>query len=402
MSVRLSDSTNHVSPSPWLVLALQHRHVSNALKETIRTRLSELVMVVIGFMLIIAYAMASAYKALVDGAAIIQNYWPILRIGCFGIILVDGMIAGYIAGSRAMTAATANWLAALPWSIAARRRAARYAGLANGLALSVVVCLVAWFYGQALPLHYPGVSSIGVAIVFGVAFCGGTLLCTARWNNRIAGLASARKNSAPKSNWMLDRIDRPRPVHAGLWALSDRLRVISRVWVVTLLVCGGIGVATSIAQGTAVPALVIAVLGGNALFILSLRCQPMVSPVFRATQLGYARAMAAMIRIPVALSFAWFTPLALAALAVDLSAWQMLPIMTMALVVMDALYMAANAARPSAPGQARMLYAIAIYAVLYEALAYGVPYGGLALLIVCGGALFFCRQARIRYRAANG
>jgi hypothetical protein len=143
------------------------------------------------------------------------------------------------------------------------------------------------------------------------------------------------------------------------------------------------------------------VLGGHMMFLVTLRAGPLLSPVLRSAPLRFAAAWAAMLRLPLSLSFAWLLCATPPALAAQDSAWRAVPGYAIGLLLLNAFFAAALATVPGSRRQALVLHAIGTGLMLQQTLEYGLAYGVFSAVLIFAIAILLVLQARRRFRT-NG
>ncbi|MEK8121669.1 hypothetical protein WOB59_00690 [Methylocystis sp. IM4] len=171
-------------------------------------------------------------------------------------------------------------------------------------------------------------------------------------------------------------MDKMNPAWAGSWAwnLTDG-RLWFTVWNVGLAILLSLGalisMAASLAQHWALPAAVTGVLGGLLIFMASLRCQPLGSPVFRSAPIRFVRVWLSMLRLPAALSALFFVFPAGAAIAAEPSAWTLPVGGGVGLLMLNTAYAIFAGYFISAPAVAALTFVAALAYAEYETLEYG-------------------------------
>jgi hypothetical protein len=325
-----------------------------------------------------------------------------MLLGAFGLFL----IAGRWSAARVHRLATASWLAVLPWPEDARQRAVAGAVRAYAITGAGAAAFVVWIACRALHLDHSAFPAALSALSAAAGFYSGARIAPGTRDGQAEAFGKAEngaRGQAARGAWRLvDALDRAAPRHDSLWAWSGRLTLILPAACLSVVPVGGAAAAVTLTQHQAMPVLALAVLGGNAVFVATLRCTPLDSAVFRTSSLGFAAAVAAMMRAPIALSTAWFAAVLAVPLAGDGRILRMIPAALAALLLLDGLYAGAAVFRPGSPRQAMLLYGAGIYAIAYETATSGVPYGALTLVAVAVMAVLVTRRARIAYRSGHG
>jgi hypothetical protein len=385
-----------------LILRWQITGLANSGAATFRSRPGETLFVALGAACLVAYQLGSLYIDLAHEAAPIRRHWPhILAFGA-DIAAVAGLAVATHLTRHANSWARAPWLAVLPWNDQARRSDIRRAALWLATPFAACIFLVVWMAAQATHAPHPLLSSCVPLFAFAAASTAATT-----WQLRpAAGAGTARprpvRTSRPaRLQALLAGLDSPSPRWAGSWALGNAAYHLPLWWLASLLLCGGSAAIISLAQHWPWPSLVMAVLGGHVMFLASLRAAPLLSPVLRAAPVRYAAAWAAMLRLPLALSFAWLVCAAPPALAAQGTAWRAVPGAAMGLLLLNALFAAALASVPGSRRQALCLHALGLGLVLQQTFEYGLSYGICAAVLIFALAAILVRRARLRFRA-NG
>jgi hypothetical protein len=247
--------------------------------------------------------------------------------------------------------------------------------------------------GQSAPLLW----GAGAALVAALGYGAGV---TSRLRMPYRGPAEAIAATAGDGSGLpLALVDRRRPAWIGSWAgdfTGGRIRFSFRALAAAaLFALAGIGVATaSIVRSNATPAVLGGVIGGLAIFMLMLRCKPLLSPVLRASQLGFTRAVRGLARLPLLLSLMFFGALAAPAYAAEPGMIAMPLSGVIGLVALNATYAVFAVFFAHSRRLAALAFFAAIALTAYETLEYGrTVLLGLAALLV-----FLWVRARGAYR----
>jgi hypothetical protein len=292
--------------------------------------------------------------------------------------------------------AHSHFLKAQPISASDRRRMAAYAAwvLAAPLLLidGSVIAIAAKAAGQSLPLLWGFGAALMSALGYFVSL---TLQLRQPYRD------PAREIAAPGEarGVSLAFIDRRRPAWLGSWAgeytaghIRPSLRTVFAIFVFAL---GGLLAATAgFARGSASPAILAGVIGGLVIFMLLLHCRPLLSPVLRASQLGFTRALRGLARLPLLLSLLFFAALAAPAYAAEPGMIAMPLSGAVGLVALNAIYAVFAAFFAHSRRLAVLAFVAALALTAYESLEYGrtVLFGLAALLV------FLWVRARGAYR----
>jgi hypothetical protein len=383
------------------ILRCQINGAANAVRAAFTSSPAGTVFVILGGAFLAATQLASLYVDLGQLAEPIGNHWP--RIVQVATALA--LIAGYATGARltahAAHLAAAPWLAVLPWPKHAQRHAISRAALWPCAPLAAALLCFTFMAGRAATAPHPVLSAIAPAAAFAAAY-----MAAAAAKLR-SGLAPAMQRGTRHATHrparalaFLHRLDKDRPSWAGIWALNPSRRGLA-LWWLSLLLASGTAACITLVQRWPWPSLITGALGGHFAFLATLRAAPLLSPVLRAAPIRYAAACAAMLRLPLALSLAWFICAAQPALAASRTAWQSVPGVTLGLLLLNALFAACLATIPGSRRQALLLHMLGLGLILQQGAEYGLAYGALAALVIFALAAFLVRQARRRFRA-NG
>ncbi len=117
--------------------------------------------------------------------------------------------------------------------------------------------------------------------------------------------------------------------------------------------------------------------------MLTARFHPLRSPVLRASALRFGRAWLALMRLPLALSVAFFALTAIPAYAAEPGAWQAPVAGALGLVLLNGIYAVFAAFFATAPKLAALAFVAALALTAYESLEYSrTVFLGLAALVV--------------------
>jgi len=358
--------------------------------------------IILGGAFLAAYQLASLYVDIAQLADPIRRHWP--RIVQTTTVLA--LPAGYAIGARltaqAARVATAPWLAVLPWSERAQRRAISQAAIWSCAPLASAFLGSAWMAGLAATAPRPLLSACAPTAAFASAYAA----ATARKLRSAINPAQERPrhHSTRGPAWppaLLLRLDQQRPSWAGTWAINPSASRPALWWIISLLLAAGIAACITLVQHWPWPSLIVGIIGGHIAFLATLRAAPLLSPVLRAAPLGFATAWAAMLRLPTALSLCGLVCAAPPALAASPTAWQSIPGVTLSLLLLNALFAACLATTPGSRRQAFVLHTLGLTVIIQQAAEYGLAYGALAAMLIFALSAFLVRKARRRYRA-NG
>lgn len=385
------------------VLRVQTWRLGNGLAGALLGAPAESALLACGAALLTACAASSSYD-MVKHLAVFSVTRPVtFAAGSLALSALIGAVAGHVLAGKAEACAREPWLAALPWSLQARMRAARQASAAGALAPGCGFIAAAWAVERATHGASPLSGTACAATAFAAGYAGATLIRLGPWTSTpTTEPAAPIRPSGSLIVPLLRRIDQPTPRHAGRWSFSGRMGRIALIWLATLAVFGAVAAALRFSQGRVLASLLAAVLGANANFIFALRCFPLAASALRSTSARYAAATMGVVRVPLVLSLVCFVPMAGLAAGADPAAWRIVPGCAVMLLVLNALYTAAACIVPGSPRQAFFLYAGGVYLALYQGASYGPSYGILTFAAVWCVALLLWRRARARYRAFHG
>lgn len=376
-----------------LVLILLWRELAAGLRAT---RPRDLAWIGIGGGGLLAYAVADIVLALHAVAARLRHDQLPWTLGLALALAVLGAAAGNAVSGLCLRRAFAPFLKALPLAPARRRRLAGEATLAILAPLAVLVAVSAGFACAVIGTPLPPAWGLGAAILFALGFG-----AAARWRLRRPRplLDEAESEAVPIGRPWLRRLDRARPRWLSSWAWKLPGGHVRPSWKLAaaclpLAAAAILGAWASLAGRTAGPAAVAGLAGGILVFMLSLRCQPLGSPVLRTAPIGFTRVWLRLARLPLQLSLAFFLLPAGAALAAEPSAWPVTVAGGLWLLVLNGAYAVFGAYFLNAPFVAMLSFAAALAYAGYETTEYGrTVLIGLAALV-----FFLWHRARQRYR----
>ncbi|MGV8839165.1 MAG: hypothetical protein ACWA6X_02555 [Bauldia sp.] len=351
-------------------------------------RLATRVWIVAGGGLLAAYA----FGILVVGAIFRADEFRAVAWVWFGAVpgamLVSGAAFGWFLGRLAIDRAHAPFLKAQPIGVGARRDAARLAAHVLGAPLTAIdgglVLLFALLVGQPNALLW----WVGATALSGIASAIAVHLRIRRPPLPAADDAHDHPAGDARPSRAVAFLDRRRPAWLGAWAWrlsAGRIRVtMARLVAGAALALLGVGaVVTSFVRQTASAGVMVGLLGGLGLFMLSVRFQPLRSPVLRASALRFSRAWLALMRLPLALSAAFFALTAIPAYAAEPAAWQAPVAGALGLLLLNGVYAVFAAFFAAAPKLAAFAFSAALALAAYESLEYGrTVLLGLAALVV--------------------
>lgn len=310
-------------------------------------------------------------------------------------LLATGFLTGVTFARIAQKRAYAPFLKVQPITAEHRRRMASKAAIRLGIPLIVIdgglIFVGATAAGMPLALAW----GIGAALVSGAEF-----LAAVRWRlNRPPPKSRSAVTGAASNPISVSWIDRNRPAWLGSWAsgfTGGRVRLTLRGSVVALLFglfALGAGTA-SIVRENATPAILGGVVGGLALFMLLLRCRPLLSPILRASSLRFTAAIRGLVRLPLLVSVLFFGALAVPAYAAE-PATLAIPISgAIGLLTLNGIYTVFAAFFAHSRRLAALSFSAALALAAYESLEYGRS----VLLALAALTVFLWLRARKAYR----
>ncbi|TIV58353.1 hypothetical protein [Mesorhizobium sp.] len=377
----------------WLVLILLRRELIAGLRAM---RRHDLAWIGLGGGALLAYAIADIVLALQAAAPKLRDDQLLWTLGLPLTLAVLGALTGNAVARLCLARAFAPFLKALPLGSRQRRRTAGGATLAIFAPLGVLVAVLVGFACAVIGKPLPAAWGLGAAILFALGF--GTAGFWRLRRQRLL-LDQAVSEAAPVGRPRLGRLDRARPRWLSSWAWKlpgGHLRPSWKLAAAGLLLAASaiLGAWASLAGRTAWPAALAGLAGGALVFMLSLRCQPLGSPVLRTAPIGFTRVWLRLVQLPLQLSVAFFLLPAGAALAAEPSAWAVPVAGGLWLLVLNGAYAVFGAYFLNAPFVAMLSFASALAYASYETLEYGrTVLIGLAALVV-----FLWHRTRQRYR----
>lgn len=382
------------APSRGVVL----RYLAAEVRASIRAaRRSDLAWVALGGGGLVAYAVGIVLTRISARSEMLLAEQWIWWAALPAAMLLTGALTGWGLARLAQSRANAPFLKTQPLGTAARRRMASFAALALGAPIiaidGLLVAAMSAAAGQALPVLW----GIGAFALAGIALTAAAALRLRRpWHD-----PAARDHATHlmRRGISLRAVDRRKPSWLGSWASGlvggrVRLRPGAVLTALGLGVAGAIIATASIVQKSATAGLIGGVVGGLAIFMLTLSCRPLLSPVLRASALTFTRAMRGLVRLPLLLSALFFAALAAPAYAAEPGMMAMPLSGAFGLLALNGIY----AVFAAFFAHSRRLAALAFFAALgltaYETLEYGrTVVIGLAALVI-----FLWLRARKAYR----
>ncbi|CDX40287.1 conserved membrane hypothetical protein [Mesorhizobium sp. SOD10] len=377
-----------------LVLILLWRELVAGLRAM---RRRDLASIALGGGGLLAYAIADVVVALHAAAPKLRNDQLLWMLGLPLVLAVLGALAGNAVSGLCLRRAFAPFLKALPLAAGRRRRLAGEATLVLAGPLVLLVALSVGFACAVIGKPLAPTWGLSAAILFALGF-GTAALWRLRRRPRLL-LDEEARAVAPVGRPWLRRLDRARPSWLSSWAWNLPAGHIRPSWKLAaagllLALAAILGAWASLAGRSAAPAAIAGLAGGILVFMLSLRCQPLGSPVLRTAPIGFVRVWLRLVRLPLQLSLAFFLLPAGAALAAEPSAWSVPVASGLWLLVLNGAYAVFGAYFLNAPFVAMLSFAGALAYASYETLEYGrTVLIGLAALV-----FFLWHRTRQRYR----
>ncbi|RUW97867.1 hypothetical protein EOA27_37300, partial [Mesorhizobium sp. M2A.F.Ca.ET.037.01.1.1] len=353
-----------------LVLILLWRELVLGLRAM---RCRDLAWIGLGGGALLAYAIADIVLALHAAAPKLRDDQLLWTLSLPLTLAVLGALTGNAVARLCLERAFAPFLKALPLGSRQRRHMAGRATLAIFAPLGVLVAVLVGFACAVIGKPLPAAWGLGAAVLFALGF--GT---AALWRLRRPRLLldEAASETAPVGRQWLRRLDRARPRWLSSWAWKLPGGHLRPSWKLAaaglpLAAAAILGAWASLAGRTAGPAAVAGLAGGILVFMLSLRCQPLGSPVLRTAPIGFTRVWLRLVQLPLQLSLAFFLLPAGAALAAEPSAWAVPVAGGLWLLVLNGAYAVFGAYFLNAPFVAMLSFASALAYASYETLEYG-------------------------------
>jgi hypothetical protein len=331
-----------------------------------------------------------------NSVQILSTAWIWLLALPAGLIFA-GLFVGVVTAGLCVSRAFATFLLALPLSVTSRRRMVVKATLFISGGLALAVGLVLWLCCDIVRKPDAAISGVGGAMLFFIGSVSGLLF-------RIRNIGPDRLIQSSKSDEKtfhipgLERLDSATPAWIGSWACrlpAGRFRV-TRFSILSFSILGLMGILSSgasLAQHVAAPAVIDAVVSGLGVFMLSVRCQPLGSPVLRSAPLGFIRSWFGILRLPIILSAIFFAMPASVAIAAEPSSWTMPVGGGVSLLLLDAAYAIFAAYFMTAPLVAAVSFVAVLSYVGYKWFMYhDLVYFCLVIFLVWLG-----QQARKRF-----
>lgn len=315
------------------------------------------------------------------------------------IALLVGLLSGLAVARLALSRALRAFLLVQPVRFQALIHSAAVAtamlGVTLALASGFIVALAAGSAGVLLA----SLVSVAWTLAFAAGFAVGAALRisgaraeTDRWSAR--NPTSAGLHLRPLAT--LDAAA-PRWLGSWSWGLAPgqlRLSAVQALLLAIILIASAFAAATGLVQHEVLPASFAAVIGGLLIFMLSLSCRPLGSPVLRTAPLGFAKAWLRLLLLPLLLSLTFFVLPAGAAVAAEPGNWAVPAQAGLGLLLLNGLYAVFAACFLQSPLVASLSFLGALGYFSWQSVDLGrTVYFGLAVLI---GWLWY--RARRRYR----
>lgn len=376
-----------------LVLMLLRRELAAGLRAM---RRRDVAWIALGGSGLLAYAIADIVIALHAEADRLRYEQLLWTFGLPLVLAVLGCLAGNAVSRLCLARAFSPFMKALPLSLGARRRMAGVATLVIAAPLVLLVAASVGFACVVIGKSFALSWGLGAAALFA-----GGLAVAALW--RLGQPPCSRGEAAGEGvlrgrPW-LRRFDRARPAWLSAWAWrlpAGHIRPSWRLAGACLLpaLAATLGAWVSLAGHSAGPAAIAGLAGGLLVFMLSLRCQPLGSPVLRTAPIGFTDVWLRLVRLPLQLSLAFFLLPAGAAFAAEPAAWSVPVASGLWLLVLNGTYAVFGAYFLNSPFVATLSFLGALAYASYETLEYGrTVLIGLAALVI-----FLWHRSKWRYR----
>jgi hypothetical protein len=381
---KTSVSSRWMMSLDWLLVRLVCMRVRNS---TLALRRGDVLVLLFGGGALLAGGVGHALLELRAHASILAAWHGLWRVAAPLVLAGLGCVAGAILAGRLRALASAPFLIVLPLADGARRRAVALASLAFGFVMACCAGLLLGFVAGWLGLpDWLALGCLGWASWIAGAAIGLVGAMAAPLPERRVTAAGSRR-LAIRIPW-IGRLDGGRPAWLGSWAcgLTAGRLPASGLPVIGGLTCGMIIImasGASLGRHDAVPAVIGGVMAGLAVFMMSLRCRPLDSPVLRTAPLRFVAAWWGVLRLPLALSFMFFALPAGVALAAVPADWAMPVGGGASLLALDGSYAVFAAYFSASPLLAAISFAaILSYAVYKWPLYHDVVLACLAALLI--------------------
>jgi hypothetical protein len=391
----------------FLILRWQALTTRNNLRDLVNEHKIDIVVT------IFTVALAGMYLAetVVRNAATLRAAWPVVVMSALGASAVLGWIAGWWTMGLTLKLAFAGWTAALPILVTVRLKSAGLGAFAVGLVGAALLGIGVSINCGLIGVEHPGIYGLLVAVIFLLSFAAS--LIARGWfiyrtplddgqsrdaavlqRLRYAGDSGPLPDGASGLFDILARLDQAVPRWIGRWAMDNRGGLRASGDIALLLAAAPLVAVTSLVQGKAAPVLIFGAIGGHVAFVFTLRSHPLASAILRCSPLKFVVAWAGVVRLPLAISFGYFVPLALVGLVADPAHWSLMVACTLALLTANGMYSLLLANVPLFPGVAQIIHAVALMLVLQGAL----QINAWIVLPIAAYLVLSWRSARRRYR----
>jgi len=358
-------------------------------------RRRDLAWIVLGGGGLLAYGWLSLTAHAAALAPHLRAHLPVAVTATVLLLLLLGAGAGAFLQRVAIARGRAAWLTILPLSDSALSRSIRLGALA--LAAVAATATGAAVGALALTLGLGWVAAPTGITATAVFLLDAALVISAPHQPEPSRLqaATARGLRIPGLA-AIDRIGLPWFAAWSWGTQPGRIRVTARriLSLLALTLLAYFMLAAGLMRHDATPGLLAGLAGGVLIFVLSLRCAPLASPVLRTAPIGFLRAWLRLLRLPLLLSLAFFAVPAGTAFAASPHAWAIVPESGLGLLALNAIYAVFAAYFLRSTFLAAVAFLAALTYFVWGAAEYGqTVYLGLAALV---GWLWY--RARRRYR----
>jgi hypothetical protein len=375
----------------WLTAA-----AANTLRQTVAERPREVVFIASAGSFLLFMQFASLHNDLAENATAIAPHWRLLAIGGAAVSVALGYSLGVLIGRYSKDLSERPWLAVLPWPEPARREAAWTAALWLGAIPAVLLGALVLIMAQSVAFSWAAWAG-AASVLFHAALA----VSARRAIAKPARAETARSETgagASALSHVLTPFDQAPPRWLGSWAIRRKSAGLLALWAASLAVLGGGADVIAWVQHWIWPGFVASVVGGHGFFLAALDMRPLLSPAVRGQPIPYGRAVAALFRLPLGASFAWFAQAVLPVVALP-GGVSRLPAAALLLLAVNLQAGVCFCIVPGSRRQGLALYGIGIIAILQQTAEYGVAYGWLIAVPVAALAVYLLARARRRFRA---